>query len=531
MRSKSVWIVLGMAFLLSLFAALAGNAQPVGQNPDFDSVAAEEEAYWYSRYNLGHLTMSSGMGEPFMPDEAMVDMMIQAADADPDDGDTATPATNAALLQTVYAGGDPHWTQEPNPMDFATLRWDEATFDKTVTGSAMGWTIMKELEWAKQFHVDAHFGQPTDPFGAQWRFVGMLMVAMPKMQAQRWMALHEQGMVETVDKSDPYVMLAALSDLAQVLEAESLPHSVSNRYRDPEGAALFLAEADKQFDRVMETPTEEMNTKELASAIQGLAWFAAVTHDADRQDQALQLITDLGKELIMAKKETAAEKGYVIRGLIEAYRLTNSTMYQLPAVQAFDSLAAEYDSTYGVFTSQSTYTIDDVAAIVGGLNAIRLFGGVDEAEVEGIFTGFFESAVNLSGLQQAVPPKEEGKGEFELGAPGIDYGYPTLPLPRDAGGNFGIAPVFATSVTFDLQTGSWTAIDRRFDTAGAMHAANEFIWLHHDEVNGFPEVVPVPKPTAPTVKEAPRAMKTPLILWIVAGLAILGVVAYLILKP
>jgi len=28
-----------------------------------------------------------------------------------------------------------------------------------------------------------------------------------------------------------------------------------------------------------------------------------------------------------------------------------------------------------------------------------------------------------------------------------------------------------------------------FDTVGAMPAANEFIWLHHDEVNGFPEVV------------------------------------------
>lgn len=530
MRGRTFGTILALGLVLALTVGLVGSAQLVGQNPDFDSVAAEEEAYWYSRYNLGHLTMRSGMGETFMPDAAMVEMMIQAADADPDDGDTATPATNAALLQTVYAEGDPHWTQEPNPMDFATLRWDEATFDKAVTGSAIGWTIIKELEWAKQFHVDAHFGQPTDPFGAQWRFVGIVMVAMPKMQAQSWMALHEQGTVQMVDKSDPYVMLAALSDLAQVLEAETLPHSASNRYRDPEGEALFLAEADKQFDRVKGMPSEEMNTKELALAIQGLAWFAAVTHDPDRQDQALQLVADLGKELIMAKKATATQKGYVIRGLIEAYRLTNSTMYQLPAVQAFDSLAAEYDSTHGVFTSQSTYTIDDVAAIIGGLNAIKLFGGVDESEVEKIFAGFFESAVNLSGLQQAVPPKEASKGDFELDEPDIFYGYPTLPLPREAGGEFGIAPVFATSVTFDSETENWTAIDRRFDTAGAMHAANEFIWLHHDEVNGFPEVVLAARPTEP-VTEVATEIKTPIVLWLFAGLAILGVVVYLILKP
>jgi len=530
MKLKSVWCVSALGLVLILAAALAGSAQLVGQNPDFDSVAAEEEAYWYSRYNLGHLTMRSGMGEAFMPDEAMVEMMAKAVDADPDDGDTAMPPKGVALLRTVCSGGDPHWTQEPNPMDFATMRWDEATFDKTLTGSATGWTIIKELEWAKQFHVDVHFGQPTDSYGAQWRFVGMIMVAMSKMQAQSWMALHEQGIVQMVDKSDPYVMLAALSDLAQVLEAETLPHSASNRYRDPEGAALFLAEANKQFDRVKEMPTEGMNTKELALAIQGLAWFAAVTHDPDRQAQALQLVTDLGKELIMAKKATAAEKGYAIRGLIEAYRLTGSTMYQLPAVQAFNNLAAEYDPTYGVFTSQSTYTIDDVAAIVGGLNAIKLFGDTDRTLVEEIFTGFFESAVNLSGLQQAVPPKEASKGAFELDEPDIFYGYPTLPLPREAGGEYGIAPVFATSVSFDPETESWTAIDRRFDTAGAMHAANEFIWLHHDEVNGFPLVVTVPRPVEPTT-EVTAEGKTPLILWIVAGLAILGVVAYLILKP
>lgn len=43
-------------------------------------------------------------------------------------------------------------------------------------------------------------------------------------------------------------------------------------------------------------------------------------------------------------------------------------------------------------------------------------------------------------------------------------------------------------MTFDPQADKWTGIDRNFDTAGAMHAANEFIWLHHNEVNGFPEV-------------------------------------------
>jgi len=82
-------------------------------------------------------------------------------------------------------------------------------------------------------------------------------------------------------------------------------------------------------------------------------------------------------------------------------------------------------------------------------------------------------------------------------------------------------------VTFDSETENWTAIDRRFDTAGAMHAANEFIWLHHDEVNGFPEVALATEP----VTEVGAEIKTPIVLWLFAGLAIVGAVVYLILKP
>jgi len=54
-----------------------------------------------------------------------------------------------------------------------------------------------------------------------------------------------------------------------------------------------------------------------------------------------------------------------------------------------------------------------------------------------------------------------------------------------AGGKYRIAPVFASSVTYGH--GEWK-IDRTFDSAGSMHASNEMIWPHHDEVDGFPEV-------------------------------------------
>ncbi|GAG73851.1 unnamed protein product, partial [marine sediment metagenome] len=105
---------------------------------------------------------------------------------------------------------------------------------------------------------------------------------------------------------------------------------------------------------------------------------------------------------------------------------------------------------------------------------------VDTVKAEEVFTLFFETILNKAGMQQSAPPIMVGMHE---GEPEIYFKYPGMPLPPMAGGQYGIAPMFASSVTY--KDGKWE-IDRTFDTAGAMHASNEMIWLHHDEVDGFP---------------------------------------------
>ncbi|MFC2078055.1 hypothetical protein ACFLTM_04530 [Candidatus Bipolaricaulota bacterium] len=489
MRRTSLGYLVITTALIAV-TGIVGLGQTIGANPDFDLTAAEEEAYWYSRYNLGHLTMRAGMGDVFMPNPEMVEMMISIADADPDDGDTVSPPVNPALLRTVYAGGDPHWMQTADPADFATMRWDPESFDRRITGSALGWTIVKELEWAKQFHIDAHFGVPEDDFGAQWRFTGLVLTAMAKMQAAAWMDLHAAGEMVMVDDADPFVMLMAISNLAQLLGAEAMPHSDSNRYLDLEVAKMFRRVADEQFDRVIAMSTKEMSVKELSTAAQGLVWYAAATRDAKRQALALERIEALGLQLIAAPKNSAADIGYALRGMMEAYRVTGCVECLHASFDLLEELAVDFDEEHGIFRSQTTYTIDDVAAIVGGLNAVRLFGDADNRMVNRMLAGFFEGVVNLSGLQRSVPPIDSGKSLFEQDDPVIFYGYPGIPLPGEVD-KFGAAPVFAASVTFDLDEGEWIEIDEGFDTAGAMHAANEFIWLHADEVNGFPIVEPV----------------------------------------
>lgn len=488
------WSLLLVVSLLLPAAAFAQGTTLAGGNPDFDATAAEEEGYWYSRYSMSNLTMISGMGDVFMPDMAMIQQMIQMADANPNDGDTATPPLNAALLSTIYASGDPHFVQpiDMTMTDFGTMRWNPATFDKNVTSRAMGWTIIKEIEWAKQFHVDAHFGTPTDNFGAQWRFVGLVITAEAKMQAQYALQMlkNAQGLIANsdgaVDWAGQWVMLEALSDLAGTLSAPTMPHSATNRYADPNGAAMFRGAADMLFAAL--ASRQPSDTEEYSLAVQALAWYAANTNNAANQAQALTLIGQYGDVLIGANKDDAARKAFAIRGLVEAYRLSNNAKYLTAAADVFQGLAAEYDPAHGIFSSQSSYTIDNVAVILGALNSLKLFGGaaVNQAKVEEIFTGFFESAINLSGMQLSVPPKDAAKGKFEQGDPDIYYAYPGLPMPPMAGGEFGVAPVFATEVRW--ADGKWSVANPRFDSAGAMHAANELIWFHNDEVDGFPVV-------------------------------------------
>ncbi|HHJ07523.1 MAG TPA: hypothetical protein ENK24_08475 [Anaerolineae bacterium] len=503
-----------IALFLSVFivAGLLIVPLALAQDPAFDATAAEEEGYWYSRYNLGNLVMRSGLGETFMPEMEMVQKMVQMVDANPDDGDTAVPPMNASLLKSVYASGDPHYFNKFNVDDYGSQRWDPATFDTTVTTRAMGWTIIKETEWAKQFHVDNHFGTVNDNFGAQQRFAGMVLNAESKMQLQyaAQMLKNDQGLYANsdgvVDYGGNWVMLAAFSDAGALAMMENVPHSASNRYRDDKASMMFLNAADMLYTALANRAPEGVD--ETSLAVQGLTWFAAHATNADHQAAALAKISMLGDSLAAGSYATAADQASAIRGLLEAYRVSGNSAYLDAAAANFSALSGSYDAANGVFSSQNVYSIDNVAVIMGALNSLKLFAGdsVDQSAVENIFTGFYESAVNKSGLQLSAPPIPVAKGAFEQNEPPIFYSYPGMPAPPMAGGEFGVAPVFGTEITWDGS--QWSLSNARFDAAGAMHASNEFIWFHNDEVDGFPVIKEnaMMADAAPAMAAAPAAL-------------------------
>lgn len=517
-------LIASLIMILGLFIVPIAGAQ----GPAFDPTAAEEEGYWYSRYNLGNLTMRSGMGETFMPEKSMMMGMIKMVDADPNDGDTVVPATNAVLLRSVYVSGDPHYIATLDPPDFGTQRWDPASFDTTVSSQSLGWSMIKETEWAKQFHVDNHFGTPTDNFGAQWRFVGMVMNAQAKMQGQFALQTlkNDQGLIansdSVIDWPGQWVMLEAFSDLSGLLNASTLPHSASNRYNDPKAGGMFLGAADMLFGTL--ASRQPADATELSQAIQALTWYAANTTNAENQAQALALISQHGDALLGTSTSNPTEQATSVRGLIEAYRVNGDDKYRTGAGDVFNNLSANFDPASGIFNGQNSYTINDIATIMGSINSARLFAGdaVDQTKAEELFGNFFESAVNKSGMQQSVPPIPVAKGKFEQDEPPIFYGYPSIPMPPMAGGEFGVAPVFASEVSWDGS--QWSVTDGRFNSAGAMHASNEFIWFHNDEVNGFPEVTVLAAAAPATLPAtgADHSLPTTALLLVLGGLMLAG---------
>lgn len=74
----------------------------------------------------------------------------------------------------------------------------------------------------------------------------------------------------------------------------------------------------------------------------------------------------------------------------------------------FHNRATEYDPLHDVFSSPSSYNADNIANILGALNSLKLSGGaaIDPQQVKVIFTGSYESAINMSGSSYPHLPRK-----------------------------------------------------------------------------------------------------------------------------
>ncbi len=449
-----------------------------GADPDFNFSALMWQGYWLSRDHFGPFVMASGMGIPFEPPIEMIQQAVQMVAQNPND--PVTIPQNMAPLQAVFVSGSPTLVNDPrnfDPLDFQAFRLDPSSFDQKVEVRGQAETMLKESQWAHNF-ADAHFGDPAGGFGAQQRFIGMMVALLAQMQGQYAMQdlLQADGLYHDSDGALDYaanwVMLHALSDVAGLTgDRAEMNHG---RYGNPDLHAAFEDAATKLF-RALEQRQPESAT-EAAAAIRALIYRAWTADDAGVRDAALGRAKDIAdSQLLTFKSDEVVENAAAIAGLLAVDAVENDSKYRDAADTLFATLSDDFDADHGVFKSKNVYGVDDVAWIIGGLNSLVQQGNeANQGPAGRMLLAFYESTISLGGMQLSAPPGKDGAmaGEWEKDLPSAVYYHPANTPPPPVAGKL---PVPAEEITWDGT--AWKVTSDRFVPAGAMHLANELNWI------------------------------------------------------
>ena len=445
-----------------------------GGDPNFDFTTMTWQAYWLSRDHFGPFVMASGMGLPFMPDMDIMQKAMQMVAQNPND--PVMLPLNMMPLQAVFASGSSDLLNDPrdfDPLDFEGLRLDPSTFDETVTVRGQAETMRKESQWARNF-ANPYYGTPTGDFGAQQRFMGVMVNMLAQMQAQYAMKnlMGEDGLYAdsngSLDYTGNWVMLHALSDIA------GLAGDMNGPYMNPDMYPMFDNAASMLF-QALENRVPD-SSQESASAIRALTYLAwTATEDEVKSAALAKASTIADSQLQTTESNDVVDNAAAIVGLVTASIIDGNVEYLEAADALFQTLKDDFDATYGVFNSKSTYSADDVAWILGGLNSLILKGNSATQEpAKAMQMAFYESTISLAGMQLSAPPGKNGAmaSEWEKNLPSVLYYHPADTPPPPMVGKLTIP---AEEITWDGT--SWSVTSDRFVTAGAMHLANELNWF------------------------------------------------------
>ena len=446
----------------------------VGADPEFSFSALIWQGYWLSRDHFGPFVMASGFGIPFEPPMDQVMMAIGMVAQNPDD--PVVIPQNMLPLQAVFASGSPNLVNDPrefDPTDFEAFRLDPSTFDETVTVRGQAETMLKESQWAHNF-ANAHFGDPQGDFGAQQRFIGMMVSMLAQMQGQYAMQnlLGDDGLYYdsdgTLDYIGNWVMLHTLSDIA------GLTGEQDSRYLNSEVHPMFEEAATQLFRTLQDRQPE--SPQEAAAAVRAVIYRASTATDDGVRDDALAKAREIADgQLRDVSSDDVVENAAAIAGLLAVDAAEGDGQYREAADSFFQRLSDDFDASRGVFTSKDVYTVDDVAWIIGGLNALVQEGNdASRGPAARMLLAFYESTISLGGMQLSAPPGKNGAmaGEWEMELPSVVYYHPANTPPPPMVGKLMVP---AEEITWDGSV--WQVTSDRFVPAGAMHLANELNWL------------------------------------------------------
>jgi len=323
-----------------------------GADPEFNYSAMVWQGYWLSRDHFGPLAMASGMGIPFEPPMDMVLAAMQMV------GGTATDhpfvPDNIVPLQAVYRSGDTALTRDLTayaPTDFAGMRLDPATFEQVVGVEGQAQLMLKESQWARNFHTASHFGDSSASFGAQQRFTGMMVSMLAQIQGGYAMehlmdpatGLYRDG-DGAVDYRGNWTLLQAFADIAGITGDESL------RYYNPESHQMYtMATGELLSALAQRTPAD---TPEWASAVRALSFVAWTADETSTRDAALSRLAAVAGSVPAAT--TVVDRAALAAGLLAAANALDDASLRIAVVPQWEALLADYDPATGTFRSSTT---------------------------------------------------------------------------------------------------------------------------------------------------------------------------------
>jgi len=427
--------------------------------------------------------------------------MLKAADQE------KLPVVNANLNMAAFTEGDPHFTQKPvfdvgdGRPDAATLQWDKSKSSKVVSPSSLAWTHEKGVTWAKNFQ--AHFDVLPESLAAEFRSMVLSTLAqiginaaliaggpegngaLTKGESMELVSGFKPGAGEVVDETarpnHHAAMLWFLSDMT------SLATGGWFGYENPEPlvpAEKIQGLADGMAKTTMETFTpadivEMGSTRDLGQMFGAVGWYGTHAGSSDLRSSAADYANTLADEVEAnladnGKIENGAENQAATQGIVGQGLAWASAIDGVDRVNTaetvlrymLDSLWDDKAGTFATGSDASTYriTVRDAGDVTGGLNAADAVLGI--GGTQSTFARFFNQTVNRGCLQRAErPPSRDEDAEY------------TLPLPPEAGGEFGQAAVYNGAVEYDAGADEWTVDDDRFYTGDALYLANQDIWV------------------------------------------------------
>jgi hypothetical protein len=407
----------------------------------------------------------------------------------------------------AFTSGDPHFTEEPvlegddGRPDASPLTWDESKSSGVVSPSSLGWTHLKGVTWAKNFQN--HGDILPDSIAAQFRSMVLATLAQIGVNAALVAggpegngALTKGETMELVSEFRPAdgsvpdgttrpnhhaAMLWFMADLV------SLATGGWFGYGNPE--PLIPAEkirmltdglAEATFEAFPpEAVAEAGSTRDVGQMLGAVGWYGTHAGNDDLAARAAEYADGLasvvednlaGNGMVEnGAANQAATQGVVAQGLEWASRI-EGVDHRGTAEDVlgylFDGLWDDEAGTFASGEGASTYTITarDAGDITGGLNvAVNV---VERSGAQRTFARFFDQTFNRGRLQRAERPQSRSE----------DAEHP-LPLPPEAGGEFGQAAVSNAEVEYDADADEWSVTDDRFDTEWALYLANQDIWI------------------------------------------------------